>query len=76
LFYGGYFNESSGGSDDDKLYSALDDNGNYTGKLVLTNNFTFSKQFNSKGFPTQSILKDAVNSANNATRTYTYSDCQ
>lgn len=76
IYYGGYFNEPSGGSDDDKLYSALDDNGNYTGKLVLINNFTFSKQFNSKGFPTQAILKDAVNSANNATRTYTYSDCQ
>ncbi len=76
IYYGGYFNEPSGGSNDDKLYSAMDSNGKYTGKLALIENYTFTKQFNSKGFPTQIILKDLLNGGNNSTRTYSYSDCQ
>ena len=76
IYYGGYFNEPSGGYDDEKLYWAYDDNGNYTGKLVLVNNFTFTKQFNSKGFPIKVDSKDAVDAKNNGTVVYSYSDCQ
>jgi hypothetical protein len=76
IFFGGYFNEPSGGSKDDKLYWAYDDNGNYTGKLVLINNFTFTGQYNSNGYLTKAFVKDAVDSANDATRIYSYSDCQ
>lgn len=76
IYYGGYFNEPSGGSNDDKLYSVFDKDGNNTGKLILTSNYTFSRQYNSKGFPILVIVKDALDAANNATYTYSYSDCQ
>jgi hypothetical protein len=77
IFYGGYFNEPSGGSDDDKLYSGgYAPNGTYSGKLTLVGSATFTKQFNSKGYPTQAVIKDAVNAANSSTRTYSYTDCQ
>ena len=76
IYYGGNFNEPSGGSNDDKLYSVFDKDGNNTGKLILVYNYAFTKQFNSIGFPTQITLKDAVDASNNSTRTYSYSDCQ
>ena len=77
IYYGGYFNEPSGNLNDEKFYWAYDDKGKYTGKLVLMSDFTFSnKQFNSKGFPTQIGIKNAVNPNDNLTRIYTYSDCQ
>lgn len=76
IYYGGYFNEPSGSLDDDKIFWAYDDKGNYTGKLVLINDLTYTKQFNSKGFPAKVVSKDAVNPNDNLIRTYTYSDCQ
>lgn len=76
ISYGAYFNEPSGNALDYKYYSALDDKGNYTGKLVPTNSVTATFQYNSQGFPTKGIFKDIVDTTNNYTGTYSYSDCQ
>lgn len=74
--YGALFNEPAGNALDYKYYSALDDNGKYTGKLVPTNSVTITWQYNSQGFPSKAVVKDIVDATNNGTRTYTYSDCQ
>lgn len=76
ISYGAYFNEPSGNASDYKYYSALDDNGKYTGKLVLTNSITPTWQYNSQGFPSKGVFKDIVDASNNSTRTYSYSNCQ
>lgn len=76
IVYGAFFNESAGNALDYKYYSALDDDGKYTGKLVPTNSITATWQYNSQGFPSKGVFKDIVDATNSGTRTYAYSDCQ
>ena len=76
LFYGVYFNEPSGNADDNILYWGYDEKGEYAGKLELYYHRTYTKQFNSKGFPTQASVKDALDRAYDVKVIYSYSDCQ
>ena len=76
LFYGVYFNEPSGNADDNIFYWGYDEKGEYAGKLELYYHRTYTKQFNSKGFPTQASVKDALDRAYDVKVIYSYSDCQ